>query len=246
MDITMPPSFPSDEFRAFGIVASAFFPKLHSEEDVNDPLARRRHFERSWQAVRYRYRGCAECNDEFKALLNNASEMWQGGWSDEELTYKLERCIYAFFMNGLSVFDSFGFCLYCLGGALRPAYFPHVATPIEITLKTTRKAFKNAFATAAITARLIELLPKPEFTQIKELRNILAHRLSGRRSVCAWSDGTTHTREETWHVPGSTDDMPFSEDMLQHHLTEITDMLTELTSAAREFAESEKPPAILP
>jgi hypothetical protein len=39
------------------------------------------------------YRICAECNDEFKALRANPGE-------DEELTYKLERCIYVFFMSG--------------------------------------------------------------------------------------------------------------------------------------------------
>ena len=36
--------------------------------------------------------------------------MWAAGWGDEELTYKLERCIYTFFMSGLSVFDSFTYC----------------------------------------------------------------------------------------------------------------------------------------
>jgi len=59
------------------------------------------------QAVRYRYRLCTECSEEFKALLANPSETWQAGWGDEELMYKLERCIYVFFMSGLSVFESF-------------------------------------------------------------------------------------------------------------------------------------------
>ncbi len=236
----MPPSFPSDEFRAFGVAAATFFPKLLSDEDLNDPLERRRHFDWSRQAVSYRYRSCAECNDEFKALLNNKSAMWRAGSGDEELTYKLERCIYVFFMSALSVFESFGFCVYFLGGALRPETFPHINTPQKVTLATTSKAFTAAFPNAAITGTLAALLQKPEFTTIVEIRNLLAHRLSGRLSVLEWGDGTTHSRKENWHIPGLAEGLEFGDNMLAHRLAQITDMLTALTVAAREFAESQK------
>jgi hypothetical protein len=179
----MPTEFPEIQFRAFGIGASGFFPRLLSDEDLYDPLERRRHFERACQAVRYRYRLCAECNDEFKALLANASELWRAWSADEEQNYKLERCIYVFFMSGLSVFESFGFCLYFLGNALRPTDFPHVGKPKRITLGATTKAFTAAFPQAEITRCLANLLRKPEFTSIDAIRNILAHRLSGRRGI---------------------------------------------------------------
>jgi hypothetical protein len=91
MDMAMPSSFPLDEFRAFGIAAQRFFPKMISDEDLNDPLQRRRHFDWSWQAVRYRYRSAVEANEEFKGFLTNPSKLWQAGWGDEELTYRLER-----------------------------------------------------------------------------------------------------------------------------------------------------------
>jgi hypothetical protein len=142
MDFVMPSSFPAD-FQAFGRATIPFFPKVLSDEDLSDPLQRRLQFERSWQAVRYRYRICAECNDEFKSLLANASEKFKAGWEDEELTYNLERSIYTFFMSGLSVFESFGFCLYFLGGALQPSDFPDIAKPKKITLETTSKAFES-------------------------------------------------------------------------------------------------------
>jgi hypothetical protein len=150
----MPASFPETEFRAFGIAASNFFPGLLSDEVLYDPQERRRHFDLSWQAVRYRYRSCAECSDEFKALLDSPSQMWQVGWGDEELTYKLERCIYVFFIGALSVFDSFALSLYFLGNAMQPAAFPDVASPRKITRTTTHKAMSAAFPHDAIT-RLI-------------------------------------------------------------------------------------------
>ena len=114
MNFTIPATFPDSEFRAFGIAASNLFPGLLSDEVLYDPQEKRRHFDLSWQAVRYRYRSCCEWNEEFRTLLDNPSEEWQAGWGDEELTYRLERCIYIFFMGALSVFDSFALCLYFL------------------------------------------------------------------------------------------------------------------------------------
>ena len=58
------------------------------------------------------YRLSFECSEEFRSLIVNASESWRKGDVDEELAYKLERRIYVFFVSGLSVFESLGFCLY--------------------------------------------------------------------------------------------------------------------------------------
>jgi hypothetical protein len=246
MDIAMPPAFPETEFRAFGLAASVFFPALMSNENLFDPQEKKRHFVWAWQAVRYRYRICAECNDEFKALLANASESWRKGGGDEELTYGLERCIYMFFMSGLSVFDSFGFCLYFLGNAIQPAAFPDVANPLRITRKATSNALSAAFPNSTITELLAGLPQDSGFTAIHEVRNLLAHQISGRRSVRASStlhpDGMhTNWREETWHLPGSNVQLSFDEELLQHHLNDITRLLTALAPAAREFAENPRP-----
>lgn len=242
----MPASFPGDDFVAFGRAASRFFPELLSLEYHDDRLEKGQHFERAWQAVRYRYRLCVECDGEFRSLLASPSERWQAGWGDEELTYGLERCVYVFFVSALSVFESFGFCLYFLGGALRADKFPHLAKPRNINLAATGKAFASAFPDARITAGLVALPQSPGLTKIGTLRNLLAHRLSGRRAVRAWSDGKTHGKEEKWHIPGSPEDLEFSDDMLQDHLGEVTKMLAPLTAAAREFAESQGKTTKLP
>jgi hypothetical protein len=236
-DIVMPSTFPA-EFREFGLATRPFFPKCLSVEDQNDPLRRRLHFDWSWQAVRYRYRLCAECNEKFKSL-------WKVEWENQELTYKLERCIYMFFMGGLSVFDSFAFCLYFLGHAIQPGTFPEVANPRNITRKTTSRAFNSAFPQAAI-AGLLAGLPKGLST-IYEVRNLLAHRISGRLSIRSAStrhaDGTSTTdwHEETWDIPGASERLTFNEELLQRHLDNITRLLTTLATAGREFAENNQP-----
>lgn len=239
----MPPPFPETEFRAFGLAAINFFPAMMSEEALFDPQEKKRHFDWSWQAVRYRYRSCSECQDEFKALLADPSgEAWRDGFSDEEVTYRLERCIYMFFMSALSVFDSFAFGLYFLGHAMQPGDFPEVATPRNITRKATAKAFTAAFPHAAITGLLTGLPQDAAFSTIDEVRNLLAHRISGRRSIRSSGDGKQTTwREETWHIPGGATKLMFDEELLQRHLDNLTGLLTSLASAARAFAEANQP-----
>jgi hypothetical protein len=252
MDIAMPSAFPNEEFRAFGLAAQSFFPPLTSEENLSDPLERRRHFEWSWQAVRYRYRICAETADEFKGLLADASDLWWEWGGDEELSFRLERCIYVFFISALSVFESFGFCLYFLGNAieekesphvnLEEKSFPHFNNPKKIKLQVTSAAFTKTFPCADIAYRLAELLQAPEFSSIEALRNVLAHRVSGRLSRRGFStthsDGiTTSTSEKTWHIPGSSEVLVFDKEMLHVYLGRLTAHLDSLVTAAREFAE---------
>ena len=243
--LVMPANFPA-EYANFGRATGPFFAKATSDQDRNDILHRRTHFDWAWQAVRYRYRLCAECNDEFRVLQRNPSDRAQAGWFDQEYTYKLERCIYTFFMGGLSVFENLGFSLYYLGESVQPASFPFVSSPKKIMLTSTSQAYMAAFPQEPITDRLAELLQNPTFKTIDTFRNILAHRLSGRDSSYAVSatdrNGThTYTEEKTWEVPGTTQSLPFDAEMLQRFLDEITTMLTTLTKAALEFAESHAP-----
>jgi hypothetical protein len=244
MNFTVPPGFPDSEFRSFGIAAARFFPVLLSDEVLFDQLARRTHFDWSWQAVRYRYRSCAESSEEFKALFDNPSQGWQSGWGDEELTYKFERCIYVFFVSAVSVFDSLALCLYFLGNAIEPAAFPDVQNPRKITRPSTQKAMSAAFPNDAITGLLASLGQDARFTTLETIRNLLAHRLSGRRTTRSsgtlHEDGTytTDLHEETWHIPGVPGRLNFDRELLARHLADITDLLSLLTVAAKTFAES--------
>jgi hypothetical protein len=247
MDIVMPPEFPDTKFRAFLRAADKFFPALISDAALFDPEEKRRHFEWSWQAVRYRYRNCTECRDEFKTLHANASEAWRAGCGDEELTYKLERCIYMFFMSGLSVFDNFAFCLYFLGHAVQPGAFPDVVRPRNINRTATGRAYSAAFPQARITGLLVALPEDAGFSTIDAVRNLVGHRISGRRSISASStthvDGTTTGwREETWALPGASGKLMFDEELLQRHLGDITRLLTALASAACEFVQNRHQP----
>jgi hypothetical protein len=247
MPLAMPPGFPEEPFMNFGRLASASFSPPLSHEALFDPLQRRTQFEQAWQAVRHRYRLCAECNDEFKTLIGNASEIWrQSSMADEEQNYRVERCIYTFFVGALSVFESLGFCLYFVGNALMPARFPHVDNPRQISLATTRKAFGAAFPHAAVTRQFADLSRDTAFTDVEGVRNILAHRLSGRRTIHTWgtmhSDGTeTSAREETWHLPGLNKKLIFDDDLIRRQFDDVTHLLTGLVTASLAFVQTHGP-----
>jgi hypothetical protein len=241
----MPSTFPHDTFQEFGRLASKLFPAVLSDENLDDPLQKQQHFERAWLAVRYRYRACYEQNEAFKALLAHTTDLWREWGADEEQNYKLEQCLYQFFMNCLSVFDSLAFCLYFVGAMIDPKHFSHVNKPKNITLKTTINAFMASFPNATITNHLRKLSEDPAFRRIDTIRNILAHRLTGRRNVHSTgttnADGTyTQTREEIWYIPGSSEKLEFSEKLIQRHLEEAARLLTITVLVSLEFLKSKK------
>ncbi len=241
-DIQLPRSFPLKTFRRFGIRARKFLPVPHSREWYVDRHDRTPHFDSSWQAVRYRYRSCVETAREFRFLVANAGERWIDAMElNEELTYSVEKCIYAFFGNALSVFDSFAFCLYFLGNGVRPLGFKLVGTPERITIKETAKAYNSEFPSANISFLLGNLLTNSDFKRLAAIRNVLMHRLAGRKTVQASSVVSKgkilqYRKDVLWHIPGCAETVRFSKDTLHRELRLITKELRSLINAADQFA----------
>jgi hypothetical protein len=243
MNLSMPPTFPLSVFHEFAKFAGSFFPGILSDENLRDPFQKREHFQRAWWAVCYRYRACSEHNTAFNTLLTNTSDLWREWAADEEQNYEVEQCLYHFFMSGLSVFESLGFCLYFVAGMIDSKHFHFLSDPRKIKLKTTISAFEIAFPDATITRKLRELFSDPVFKEIDEIRNILAHRLTGRRHIRNYGSTDpggvhTQTREEFWHIPGSGKELVFDEGLIQRYFDEITRLLTTLISASLEFAKA--------
>lgn len=177
-----------------------------------------------------------------KAMSNDLWREWSVG---EEHTYQVEQCLYGFFMNGLSVLESFRFCLYFLGAMIDEQNFQKTNSPKCITLKTTRTAFQAAFQNSSVTRNLTAMPNDSGFTRISDIRNLLAHRIAGRRNIrsvgASCSDGTyTEKREEFWHIPGLNENVIFDKHLVQRHLDDVTRLLTALTLASLEFVKSQQ------
>lgn len=247
----MPSTFPNNAFNDFTKFAMRFFPPLLSNENLEDPLERRNHAAGALQAVRYRYFACSRLNEEFKTLFSNAkADARFNEWSEgDEHHLQLEQCIYHFFINALSVFESLVYCLYFVGGAIDKEHFKLIQNPRNITLKTTIKAFKEAFPKLSLANHLCELRNDTDFDRIDKIRNILAHRLVGRRNIRSSStpfpDGTyTESREETWHIPGFSDRLVFDNELTQRHFDGVTRMLALLIAASNEFLKEVERPKV--
>jgi len=244
MRMTMPASFPEEAFLKFGAAAPSFLPRILSDEYMTDSGERMQHFNLSWQAVRYRYRTCTECDAEFKAMLA-AQRDWE--LSDDERNYKLGRCVYEFFTNALSVFESFGFCLYFVGHALKPIDFPLVDSENfrAITLGNVGKAFDVAFPKEPVAKELSQLRANQAFQQIEVIRNILAHRTAGGRGSSSHSilhaDGsfTEESAKEWFYLPGLKKTLPFDELFFEHILNNIGALVNRLAVASVTFIENQ-------
>jgi hypothetical protein len=105
----------------------------------------------------------------------------------------------------------------------------------------------TAFPHDAITGSLASLGNDARFNTIDQIRNLLGHRISDRRSVRSsgtlQKDGsfTTDFHEETWHIPGTPGKLAFDKELLERYLKDITDLLSSLAAAAQTFAESHQP-----
>ncbi len=243
MSLSMPQTFPECEFQEFAKYAGNFFPEILSEKNLSDPYQKREHFQRALLAICHRYRVCSEQNAAFKAIIDDAGDLWREWGADEEQNYKVEQCLYYFFLSGLSVFESLGFCLYFVAAMIEPIKFPHVMDPRKITLKATVSAFETSFPSGKITGDLKELLSNVTFKEIEDIRNILSHRLTGRRYIqsCGNTDPNgvyTHSRKEFWHLPGSDRELIFDEGLIQRFFDEMTRLLTGLIQAALEFVKT--------
>jgi len=238
----MPSTFPEQMFHEFRQRAASLFPSVQHKMDSLE----RDQFVRSSQATGYRYRTCVECNEEFKTLLKNAPERWRQLNDDPDYAYSVERCLYTFFLNSVSVFESLVYCLYFVGSRIRAADFPDVQRPRKINLDSTGQAFTIAFPQEPITARLTSLPQNAEFKKLELARNILAHRVSGMRSMRIYSTldrdegSTSTTREEAWYVPGQ-DEMNFDGKLVQQHLDWLSSTLAALIGASRDFVTGRKP-----
>jgi hypothetical protein len=150
LNLRMPESFPHEEFIEFwkqaGMVHLPYLVDVTGKKVSLEPKLIRDDprlagpIESAWNAVRYRYRACAECNEEFKGILGENSTTSRESAIDGvrgESSYRLERCLYNFFVNSISVFDSFGFCLYYVGRERQRDAFRHASQPRKISLRET-------------------------------------------------------------------------------------------------------------
>jgi hypothetical protein len=138
----------------------------------------RRQFESAWTACTHRFLSLARHDESFATSLRRT-----GRHPDPADLHVQEEALFGFVSCGVAAVESLGYALYALAAILLPDRFP-IATPTDrrnATLGATMRGFSAELADEGITRALFFRLNSHEYGWWKEVRALLAQRLSPGR-----------------------------------------------------------------
>jgi len=138
-------------------------------------------FASGWNAVAYRARAAAEYDEEFTRSVALS------GSPEPEERFRQEQALFGFFVCALSSLECFFYSAYCIASIINDKAFP-ISTPENLRFKPEDVAnkFADEFEGETISLRLGGCVRSPIYAELREIRNVLAHRGSLPR---AFSEG---------------------------------------------------------
>ncbi|MBI3465506.1 MAG: hypothetical protein HY000_21000 [Planctomycetes bacterium] len=147
------------------------------------------HFAGGWKGIGYRFLSCVKADEQFTRSIGASARNHQNRFDEEE-------ALFAFFVNGLASIESFLFGLYWVGTIAEPSRFPSVADKdlrdinSEHTLGLVvngpyrphfQKGIDRLSTYDAATGK--KVANTAQYTELKAVRNILAHRAHYGRNL---------------------------------------------------------------
>jgi len=160
------------------------------------------HYGGAWNAVAYRFVSCARSDEAFASSVRSAQSHAE--------RFNQEEALFGFFVNGLSVIESFFYGLYWIGSMVDAILFPVRSGDDlrEIQLHKTVEAYITRFGSSPLISAFGRLRYRDssgnwkntsEYEEWKDVRNILAHRAAYGRMISAGVGGG-HQVENVWRV----------------------------------------------
>ena len=176
--ITMPRDFPSvpyDEIKTRVRSFSTSTPDTWSQ------------FAGGWNAVAYRYSACTDYDVAFTESIQR-----YGDAPPPQERCLQEKYLFGFFVSGLATLESVCYGLFAMASLLDPTHFPLSADDEmrAVTPRYTTDHYSRVFSGEGITNTLLQLVNSHEFSDWREIRNILAHRTAPGRIIHASTSGT--------------------------------------------------------
>lgn len=228
--LSMPPGFPAQAYEAVH--------QRVSEKAPNDPDLQEQ-WRGAWNGVAYRFLAASDASAVFTASVSTA-----GDAPEAPERYRQEAAIFAFFVNALSVLDSFGYAVHALGALAVPEAFS-LATPDDrknARLAAAAERYTTIAATASISSELGSVLSSSEFAEIRTARNVLAHRAAPGRDVHLSAGGGPPPPPTAWRLRTHDGvDIPLDSTTTDARLRWLSEALERLTRAADEFARARWP-----
>lgn len=213
------------------------FPVAHYESVHNkvQPLARTSNhvyeqFAGAWNALSYRFLALTEYEAKFAASLTGA-----GSRPVPPDRYRQERDLFGFFSNGFSVFEATFYGLFSLGSFFSAASFPMSTAKDQqrITPSSTAAAMTKAFPGDPIHQVISTVSSDPAYLELREVRNILAHRAAPGRTFFVGIGGDD-TLPDQWKIKS----IPLDAKMASTRRADLSRLLGELIQGIDQFAKS--------
>lgn len=185
-DLPMPSDFPNEPYEST-LELIAPLAQVEKEHYL--------HFAGAWNAVKYRFIAMAEHGEDF------TQSILDGGRGPND-RYRQERDLFGFFSNGFSVFEAAFYGLFTVGSILRPDRFPMRTAEEQqsISPSLVRKTFTREFPTDALVVAINELAAQPQYSEWRNIRNVLTHRSAPGRRL--YMSNTGETPPDEWNILG--------------------------------------------
>ncbi len=224
---SLPSDFPLD---AYENVAAAGRRWLAGTGQGNKPPPVVYEFAGAWNALAYRFLACWEHCESFTNSIQKSP-------NDHRDLYEQEKDLFGFFLNGLSVFESYYYGIYCLAAMLRPNEFPieREEDRKKVSLSSSgTKTFENAFSNNEISPALKGLLKSGKYDEWNKIRNVLVHRAAPPRNhyLGAPKSGTS----DVWKESRLAELGPLDQKTTKTRRRWLADRLRELLDAADSFS----------
>jgi hypothetical protein len=107
------------------------------------------------------------------------------------------RGLYGFFSSAYSAVDSSAYWLYSIGAAKWPTSFPYLQAPAKewlVALKATTASYETVPAGSPVLTKLQAVASSPEYQRVRDIRNVLNHRVHPGRSIHLAMSGSAATK----------------------------------------------------
>jgi hypothetical protein len=217
--IEVPPDFPEEAYNDFAEKLAPLQPK-HREAY--------RHYAGGWNAVAYRFTSAAEFDAEFTKSTQTSTSV-----TERQIQ---ERSLFGFFVFAVAVLDSAAYALHAVAHMIAPANFP-LTDLHRITFSSVTANFGENFASDRIASALQAICDDLEMSRLREIRNVLAHRVSTIRDY--HSSSATPTWDLQYHLLSSgLQKIEIDETTTSRSRNALSAQLACLANAARDFART--------
>jgi len=212
---------------------------------VNERVARRagsdenawHGFASAWNGIAYRLRGTLEHASAVSKSLTISSA------PPPEDRYRQDHDLFGFFISSVSTIECFCFAAHCIGSLLVAGGFPlQTAGHLKFRTNDVRTKYKTHFPGDSLAKALDSVLTAGEYSQLVQIRNVMAHRGTPPRQHFLSTSGpdTPSAIPSNLADPASAwqYDLHLSPSSLDPLVEWVKRAVADLVAAAGEFARS--------